>query len=302
MQCKWNRHDNKCHPIENSLVLYPPTTTATTTSTTTTSTTTLMTTTTTTDTTIKAEMPSIKLKFGLNHTEHSMYCSDLVAHTSDWECSTDDSSKGTSCTRKCAGTHFSMLSKCLCSKKTGDCKWRFKIPSICVKLNDQFTYEHPELVHDFLSQPQNELKEDDMENDFVFVEEENAQQNELEEGMEEEEEANESTQTMDGLKPSNLNRPPGPQFNRKFMQRRKPLNPFDKLDNNLTKFNDLSMFPATAENAQKADNGEITGIFAARSAEEFEQFLRTFNDWDELMVVAIEKGHLQRIQKEATLL
>ena len=228
-----------------------------------------------------------------------MHCSDLIAHTSDWECSTNDYSKGTSCSRKCAGTYFSMLSKCTCSKKTGDCKWRFKIPSICVKLNDQFTFEHPELVRNFLAEPQSELKED-MENDFVFVEEENAEHNEPEEVIEEEPEV--SPRTSDELKPPSLNRPPRPQFKRQPMQRRKPLNPFDKLDNNLTKFNDLNMFPATAENAQKADNGEITGIFAARSAEEFEQFLRTFNDWDELTLVAIEKGHLQKIQNDATLL
>jgi len=183
-----------------------------------------------------------------------------------------------------------MLSKCTCSRKTGDCKWRFKIPSICVKLNDKFTFEHPELVKEYLAEPQAEVN-GNMENDFVFVEEEEASHNEPEEIEEE----TTTTQT-----PFLSLKPPKPVFKRKLVKRRKLQRP-DPLAH-LAKLDSMNLFPATVENAMKLENGEINGIFAARTAEEFEQFLRTFSDWDQLTLVAVEKGHLQHIANDVTLL
>jgi len=182
-----------------------------------------------------------------------------------------------------------MLSKCTCSRKTGDCKWRFKIPSICVKLNDKFTYEHPELVKDYLAEPQVDVN-GEMENDFVFVEEEEASHNEPEEPEED---------MMTTTTPVPSTKPPRPVFKRRTMRKR--LQRPDPMAH-LARLDSMNLFPATVENASKLENGEINGIFAARSAEEFEQFLRTFNDWDQLTLVAVEKGHLQHIANDATIL
>ena len=130
-----------------------------------------------------------------------------------------------------------------------------------------------------------------MANDFMFAEEENGEQNEPEEP--------EEPEVVDDRSPKLVapTKPPKPVFKRRYQQRKRPQTEAFEL---LEKFDNL--LPANAENALKAENGEITGIFAARNAQEFEDFLKTFSDWEDLTLVAVEKGRLQKFAADTKML
>ena len=130
-----------------------------------------------------------------------------------------------------------------------------------------------------------------MANDFMFAEEENGEQNEPEEP--------EEPEVVDDRSPKLVapTKPPKPVFKRRYQQRKRPQTEAFEL---LEKFDNL--LPANAENALKAENGEITGIFAARNAQEFEDFLKTFSDWEDLTLVAVEKGRLQKFDTDTKML
>ena len=130
-----------------------------------------------------------------------------------------------------------------------------------------------------------------MANDFIFAEEESGEQNEPEEP-----EIEEETERPRSPKLIAPTKPPKPVFKRRYERKRPQTEAFEILE----KFD--NMLPATAENALKAENGEITGIFAARNAKEFEEFLRTFSDWEDLTLVAVEKGRLQDVRPNTKML